>query len=121
MFDLGLLVSSSSHRPVENYDWGTLQWLCNDAISPGSQQTVGICHIHPGMKNPIHYHPNCEEILYVIEGVGRHSFNGEFVELRAGSTARIPIGVKHNFENIGDQVLICLIVFSSGKRQTVFC
>src|SRR5262245_30373616 len=83
----------------ESFDWGTLQWLCNDRLSPGAQQTVGICQILAGKSNPVHYHPNCEEVLFILAGEGRHSFDGESVALRTGQAMRIPAGVRHNLAN----------------------
>ena len=106
--------------PVESFDWGTLQWLCNARLVAGANQTLGLCEILPGCRNPVHYHPNCEEVLYMLSGVGRHSLNDEFIELRAGMTIQIPANVRHNLENVGSESIICLIAFSSGDRQTVF-
>ncbi len=51
---------------------------------------------------------------------GRHSLDDETVELKPGSTIRIPAGVKHNLENTGSETITCLISFSSGARETVF-
>lgn len=104
----------------ESFAWGTLKWLCNDRLSPGAAQTVGLSRILPGQRNPLHYHPNCEEVLHVLSGCGRHSYDGEWVDLEAGSTIRIPPGVKHNLLNTGAGPLDCLITFSSGQRETVF-
>jgi quercetin dioxygenase-like cupin family protein len=109
-----------NNLPVETFDWGTLQWLCNDRLLPGALQTLGQCEIAPGRRNPVHYHPNCEEVLTMLSGVGRHRLGDEFVELRAGMTIRIPANVQHNMENIGVEPIACLIVFSTGDRQTVF-
>jgi len=86
----------------------------------GAEQTLGICHINPGHRNPTRYHPNCEEVLYMLTGTGKHGLDGEVIELRLGSTIRIPAGVKHNLENTGSDAITCLISFSSGKRETVF-
>lgn len=114
------LVTDSSQLPTESFDWGTLQWLTNARLSPGAALTVGLCHILPGKRNPVHYHPNCEEVLYLLSGQGEHRLDGELVQLSAGMTIRIPTGVKHNLANTGVEPLVCLIAFSSGDRQTVF-
>jgi mannose-6-phosphate isomerase-like protein (cupin superfamily) len=113
-------VTTRDDLPTETFDWGTLQWLASDRLSAGAAQTLGICHIHPGRRNPVHYHPNCEEVLHMLAGTGLHSFDGEIVELRPGATIRIPIGVRHNMENTGTEPIVCLIAFSSGTRETVF-
>ncbi len=113
-------VAKNSAIPVEQLPWGTLQWLCNDRLSPGAAQTFGISEILPGEKNPLHYHPNCEELLYVLQGTGRHAFDDAMVDLKPGSLLRIPMGVRHNVINTGADPLRCVIVFSTGDRQTVF-
>ena len=87
---------------------------------PGAAQTVGLATILPGKHNPVHYHPNCEEVLYVISGEGLQSYDGRSVALKAGMTIRIPANVKHNFTNTGTETLRTLVSFSSGDRKTVF-
>jgi len=113
-------VTDTAQLPVEKNSWGTLQWLCNGKLSPGAAQTVGIATILPGQRNPVHFHPNCEEVLHVLSGRGLQSYDGRAIELKAGMTIRIPAGVKHNMVNTGPETLKALISFSNGDRQTVF-
>ena len=120
MIDLNQLVTNCEELPNETFNWGTLKWLCSSTLLPGAEQTVGLCQINPGQRNPLHYHPNCEEVLYMLSGTGKHSLDGEVVEVRPGSTIRIPAGVKHNLENTGASEISCLISFSSGNRETIF-
>ena len=120
VFDPTRFVTNAATLPVETFEWGTLQWLCNAKLSRRAEQTLGLCHILPGQHNPRHYHPNCEEVLSMLAGRGLHSFEDDQVELTAGMTIRIPVGVTHNLENIGDEPLVCLIAFNSGERETVF-
>src|ERR1035441_9482621 len=94
-------VTDTAQLPVEQNDWGTLQWVCNEKLMPGSEQTVGFATILPGKHNPVHYHPNCEEVLYVISGQGLQSYDGHTILLKAGMTVRIPAKVKHNMVNTG--------------------
>ncbi len=120
LFDPLKYVTDTSQLPVETFDWGTLQWLCNNRLFRGAEQTVGLCHIKPGCQNRLHYHPNCEEVLHLLAGTGQHSFEDDKIELHAGMTLRIPLGVTHNLANTGTETLICLISFNTGKRETVF-
>ncbi|MBI5396319.1 MAG: cupin domain-containing protein [Verrucomicrobia bacterium] len=113
-------VTDAAQLAVEQFSWGTLQWVCNGKLSPGAAQTVGLARILPGQKNPVHFHPNCEEVLHVISGKGLHSFDGRTIELKAGMTIRIPSGTKHNMVNTGSEPIVTLISFSSGDRKTVF-
>lgn len=113
-------VTDAAQLPIEQSPWGTLQWVCNEKLMPGSTQTVGLATILPGKRNPVHYHPNCEEVLYVIAGQGLHSYDGRTIPLKAGMTIRIPANVNHNMVNTGLETLRTMISFSSGDRKTVF-
>ena len=115
-----MLSLHADQLPVQSFDWGSLQWLCNGELSPGATQTVGICHLFTGKCNPPHYHPNCEEILYVQQGTGKHLLDGQWIPVRPCSVVRIPIGMTHQLINEGADEMITLIVFSSAHRQTVF-
>lgn len=120
MFDPAALLTQTERLPIQSFDWGTLQWLCNGEIMPGTTQTFGICHLHSAKSNPLHYHPNCEEILHVLQGHGKHLLDDDWVTVRPGTTVRIPIGMKHQLVNKGAEPLVTIIVFSSAERQTIF-
>lgn len=113
-------VTDAAELPLEKSQWGTLQWVCNAKLSPGAAQTVGLAQIYPGKTNVLHFHPNCEEVLHVISGRGIQTVDGRAIELKPGMTIRIPAGAKHNMSNPGAELLVTLISFSSGDRQTVF-
>jgi mannose-6-phosphate isomerase-like protein (cupin superfamily) len=113
-------ITDAAQLPVEKNAWGTLQWLCNGKLLPGSEQTLGLATILPGKQNPVHYHPNCEEVLYVLSGEGVQSYDDRTVRLKAGMTIRIPANVKHNLLNTGTEPLRTLVSFSSGDRQTIW-
>lgn len=67
-------------------------------------------HHAGGAHNPLHSHPNCEEILYV--GSCEHKLGDETVRLGPGSAIRIPRGVRHwararpGAAHGGDRVLV---------------
>lgn len=105
---------------VQTFEWGTLHWLANAAVLPGAAQTLGICQLYAGQKNPLHYHPNCEEILYVDLGTGKHLLDQEWIDVRPGYVVRIPANMKHQLINTGPDTMITIITFSSGERETVF-
>jgi mannose-6-phosphate isomerase-like protein (cupin superfamily) len=112
--------TNADQLPTQEFPWGSLKWLCNEKLAPGAQQTIGIATILPGHGNPLHFHPNCEEVLYVISGCGTHTSEGQTIALKPGTTLRIPVGVKHKLTNTGTEPLKTLVSFSSGDRKTVF-
>ena len=120
MTDHTLRLTLAADLPIQSFTWGTLQWLANAELLPGAAQTLGLCHLHPGQRNPLHYHPNCEEILHVQQGHGKHLLDERWVPVQPGTTVRIPAGMKHQLVNEGMVTMITVIAFSSGDRQTVF-
>jgi quercetin dioxygenase-like cupin family protein len=103
------------------FPWGAIKWLCNDQIDPEAEMTFGVVYIKPGEKNPLHYHPNCEELIYVLSGECDHRLGDEVFRLTEGMMLRIPRGVKHNAVNTGWRPVTMVICYSSADRQTVFC
>ena len=116
-------VEASVARPgdyvTEEQDWGRLIWMVSGALGNSKTMTVGKCFIRPGCANPPHYHPNCDEILYVLRGRIEHRVDEEYVEMKVGDTISIPTGRIHNARNIGTEDAEFLISFSSADRQVV--
>src|SRR5690606_31660866 len=70
-------ITNAAKMPKRNFDWGAITWLCNSQIDPDAQMTFGTVYIKPGASNPRHYHPNCEEYIFVIKGECDHSLDDE--------------------------------------------
>jgi quercetin dioxygenase-like cupin family protein len=99
--------------------FGALEWRMAAATHPGAEMVLGICTIEPGKRNPLHSHPEQEEILFVLEGECEHRMGDETYRLGKGDAIRIPRGVRHWAKNTGSGTLTALIVFSSGVRTAV--
>lgn len=110
-------VRSIHTTPPAPQDWGQLIWLVGRAEMPDSEQTFGMCTIHPGRRNPLHSHPNCEELLYVVSGTCDHKLGDDMLRLRPGDVIRIPRGVRHWARCTSAEPLVALIAFSSADRQ----
>lgn len=60
----------------------------------------------PGGKNPLHIHPNCEEVLHLLHGSINHLVeddNGQLKDypMNTGDTCVVPRGKKHQAINTG--------------------
>ena len=98
--------------------WGRLVWLIGEEQTPGAEQTLGVVTIQPGKRNPLHLHPNCEELLYVLEGEADHKLGDEMFQIKAGDVIRIPRGVPHWARARGETPLVAVISFSAPDRTT---
>jgi putative monooxygenase len=68
---------------------------------------MGIAKIAPGDRISEHYHPYSEEFLHVVSGELRMTLDGEPIELAAGDSLLVPIGVRHRLVNSGDTTAKC--------------
>lgn len=107
--------------PTHSFSWGTLTWVCNAQVTGSANLTVGLVTIQPGKKNPKHYHPNCEEVLYMQEGEVDHSLGDQVFHLKAGDVIRIPRNVPHDAINTGKSLVRMVVTYDSGTRETVVC
>jgi mannose-6-phosphate isomerase-like protein (cupin superfamily) len=105
--------------PEVKYPWGWIRWLMSGKIDPEASQTLGIVQINPGQRNPLHMHPNCEELLYVISGSAENVIGNKKVTIGPGDLVRIPKGVPHQAITIGNKPFKAVISYSSNDRQVV--
>jgi quercetin dioxygenase-like cupin family protein len=117
------MTGSDFVRTLESTDaaelsWGKVAWLIGEQEMPGAEQTFGICTIKPGHRNPLHSHPNCEELLYVVSGTCEHKLGDDMLKLRPGSVIRIPRNVKHWARCTSQEPLVAVISFSAPDRRT---
>lgn len=117
-FERDTVIRSAGQVEPTPLSWGQLVWLIGEEHTPGAEQTFGVVTIAPGKRNPLHMHPNCEELLYVIEGEADHKLGDKMFHIEAGDVIRIPRGVPHWAQAKGDTPLVAVISFSAPDRRT---
>ncbi len=101
----------------EPTDFGSVQWAVRSGDPEGAEQTAGLAVFDAGKGNVEHVHPNCEEIVYVLDGEVEHTLGKQATRLRAGDLIVVPRGVAHRLVNHGSGPARTYIVFSSPDRQ----
>jgi quercetin dioxygenase-like cupin family protein len=101
------------------YPWGWIRWMMNSELDPAASQTFGIVQINAGQRNPLHKHPNCEELLYVLSGSFENVVGDKKVVLHAGDILRIPADTPHQGINNTHEPMRAVISYSLGTRQMV--
>ena len=115
-----IVITPAAQTQQLSFDWGELTWFASQTLGNQSDITMGRCVIKPGAENPLHYHPNCSEVLVVAQGTIEHTApGGKVAVLHAGDVASIPPNVVHHARNIGHVEAIVWISFSSANRETV--
>ncbi len=114
-------VIAVEHTQENELPWGYMQWLCSGTLFADAQQTVGYVEINPGEKNPKHYHPNSDEMLYLLEGELDHSLGDDIHHLTAGMAIHIPQDVPHDAHNPGSAVARMIVTYPTADRRVVMC
>jgi quercetin dioxygenase-like cupin family protein len=104
--------------PDTDAPWGRIRWLANDELA-GVGATVGYVEIEAGASNPLHLHPNCSEILVLLEGALTHRVGEKSVDLVADDVVVIPAGVPHQATNVGSTTARMLVAYDAGVREFV--
>ena len=113
------IVATTGAGQQASFSWGVIEWLFDGQLAPGAEQTLGHVVIEPGQTNPLHAHPNCEEMLYLLEGEIEHSLDGAVDPMKAGDAIRVPTGARHNARNTGATTARMIIIYSDPARQIV--
>jgi len=104
---------------AEATDFGTLQWVVREGDPAGAETTIGLATFSAGKSNVQHIHPNCEEVVYVLDGQVEHTLGAQSTVLQAGDLIVVPRGVPHRLLNRSLDDVRAYIVFSSPDRQFV--
>jgi mannose-6-phosphate isomerase-like protein (cupin superfamily) len=103
---------------VDEFPWGRLHWIANDALVIGAAFTFGECLILPGQQNARHAHPNCDEVLFVISGECEHFIRDESIMLKPGMALYVKSGAPHYARCTSWEPLKAVIAYSTPNRQT---
>lgn len=81
------------------------------------RQSLAEARLPPGASTTPHYHPNTEEIYYLLAGTGRMKLGEEMRDLAAGDAVAIPPGAPHQITNDGVEVLKLLCCCAPGYEH----
>ncbi|MFB6456654.1 cupin domain-containing protein [Chitinophaga sp. Hz27] len=104
---------------------GGIQRVVTQAEFPIAATITGtLFEIEPGGLREMHWHPNADEWQYIIQGraeiglfLAQHNFAKDNFE--AGDVGYIPMGAGHYIKNTGEEDLVILIAFNSGRYEAI--
>jgi quercetin dioxygenase-like cupin family protein len=108
---------SFNETEVEKLPGKTHHWYCK----PGMVKETGLmfvrAHLPPGEAHKFHYHPQMEEILYILSGTAEQWVEGEKRMMRAGDSLYLPARVVHGTYNTGNETLDFLAILSPANSE----
>ena len=102
---------------AEATDFGSVEWSAHAGDPPGAEMTIGLAVFGAGKSNVEHIHPNCEEVVYVLDGEVEHTLGDQSTTLHTGDLIVVPRNVPHRLINTSNADVRAYIVFSSPDRQ----
>src|SRR5581483_9186662 len=96
-----LIKSEPLKTKMTSQDWGSMEWLVDDSLSPGADMSVAVMTVKMGEVAPAHSHPNCHEFIYLVQGTIEEIVNDQKRVLMVGDSVYIPAGTVHGTRNLG--------------------
>jgi len=90
-----------------------LRWIADGKTLQPSYLSSCVMRVLPGETvRPAHSHPDGEELIYVISGVGKVAVDGEVARLRPGTAVLFPKGSVHMVRNSGTEEMKVICFFA---------
>jgi mannose-6-phosphate isomerase-like protein (cupin superfamily) len=81
------------------------------------RQSLAEARLPPGASTTPHFHPDTEEIYYILAGRGRMRIGGELREVGPGDAIAIPPGAEHEITTLGNETLRFLCCCAPGYEH----
>ena len=107
---------ASRRGRIQEAQWGAMDWLVDDALIDGADLSVARMTPKQGAWSESHGHPNCNEVIHVIQDTVEQSVGDERYIMQAGDTVFIPRGSLHWSRNVGRGDATMIVCYSAGSR-----
>ncbi len=85
-------------------------------LHTGEKSQIVAMSIPVGQDIGEEVHPNTDQIIFIVDGVGEASVNGETRRIEEHDVVFVPAGAKHNFVNIDDEDLKLFTVYAPPEH-----
>lgn len=117
----GLIVSGEATRSEHVLDiFGDQVRIKVSSNETGGAWTVLTSHTPPKGGPPLHSHVVDDEAFYILRGTFAFELDGELKHAVAGDTVYIPAGVRHLYQNVGEETGELLLVVVPGGLDAFF-
>ena len=111
---------TSKEAEIEYAPWGKHWWLSKPGFTDTKQLIFVRVTMPPGAGHQFHFHPEREEILYILDGVGEQWVDTEKRNLKAGESAFIPKKTVHAIYNSSKKPVSFLAILSPAEAKGPF-
>ncbi len=102
--------TKESKKPVRSQNGEHTYELIGRVENITEQCSVAYIELEPGKEALQHYHPETEEIFYILSGHGKVILNDQHSEIKTGDCIFVPRGARHQLINTGRNKLVFLAI-----------
>jgi mannose-6-phosphate isomerase-like protein (cupin superfamily) len=81
-------------------------------LATGEYTQVVVMSIPPGEDIGEEVHEDTDQALYLVEGAGRVTLDGEASDFAAGDLVLVAAGTRHNVETVGDTAMKIITTYA---------
>ena len=109
---------SFSDTAVEKVPPGKVYyWYCKPGMVADTNLLLVRALLEPGAAHKFHYHPQLEEILYILSGKAEQWVEREKRVLGPGDSVYLPARMVHGTYNLGSEPLDFLAILAPAKSD----
>lgn len=112
------VINRADTVPFITKDGSEIRELLAHRNSGIRKQSLAEATVPPGSITTAHFHPETEEIYYILSGSGLMTIEGEVRVVVPGDAIAIPPGKTHYIENRGSEPLRFLCCCAPGYEHT---
>jgi mannose-6-phosphate isomerase-like protein (cupin superfamily) len=99
---------------------GKVQILLDATSGGDGSASLGVLRAPADFSVPAHRHPGSSEYLYILQGSGTMTVDGEVYPVTPGLALQVPGNVEHSFRSSGDEPLVAIQVYTPGGPEQRF-
>jgi len=100
----------------EDFKGRTNYWMCRPEITNAKDLQICRAVLPAGVGHGFHYHPELEEVIYVLTGEVQQWVGEQHKVLKVGEIAHILPGVVHATFNVSNEDALILAILSPGSQ-----
>ena len=93
-----------------------MEWLVDDELVEGAGVSVARMTLQKGALSEAHRHPNCNEVIHLVEGRIEQRVDEERFVMAPGDSCFVPRGSLHRSRNLGPGEAVMIVSYSEGRR-----
>ncbi len=102
------VINRDQSRPFVTKDRSEIRSILDRTNSTATHQSLAEATLPPGAETEAHFHPQTEEIYYVLRGQGLMILGEERKTVGPGDGILISPGTLHRIRNVGREPLVFL-------------